>query len=291
MKTVLFFALAFATFPLHAGDFKRFYAADPGEEITALKAIPGDGVVITSDKKDGSGKVVRVLLPERQLSLRLPEGAVAIAAGGDYGVIFTVGGVLYRKPVGPLGPTERLAAGADGKLTVSELSVKGFTLTGGDGAAITTATSPKWPAALRPCDPAAAKTPLVITPVRIMLSYDEGRDLRVVEQIEGGKVIIAHGRCGSDFIWTIISTSRGALLLPARRTVQIYNPEDGTRLAKETISKETPQTDILVPWRQLSESGAAHLIVLTYPGIEWWGPQAKHLEQWGEVIINADAAK
>ncbi len=286
MKSILFIAFAFSTQLLHAGDFKRFYAPDPGEAITALTAIPGDGVVITSRPKDGSGDVIRVLLPERQLSLRLPEGAVAIAAGGDYGVIFSLGGALYRKPVGPLGPTQRLAAGAGGKLTVSELSVKGFTLTGGDGAAITTAPSPNWPAALRPCDPASAKTPLVITPVRIMLSYDEGRDLRVVEQIEGGKVIIAHGRCGAEFIWTIISTSRGALLLPARRSVQLYNPEDGARLAKETISKEAPQTDILVPWRQLSESGAAHLIVLTYPGIEWWGPKAKHLEQWGEVIVN-----
>jgi hypothetical protein len=290
MKSILFIALVFSTQLLHAGDFKRFYAPDPGEEISALTAIPGDGVVITSKKNDGSGQVVRVLLPERQLALRLPEGAVAVAASGDYGVIFRQGGALYRKPVGPLAPTVRLAADPEGKVAVSELSAKGLTLTLGEEPAISTAPVPKWPAATHPCDPAAAKTPLLITPVRIMLSRDNGHDLLVVEDIEGGKVIIDHGQCGAEFIWTFISTSRGALLLPARRTVQLYGPEDGARLAKTTISKEVPQKDILVLWRSLSEPGGAHLIVLTGPGLEWWGPQAKHLEQWGEVIVKTESA-
>ena len=288
MKTALVTAfVSLILLPLHAGDFKRFYPADSGEEITALRALPGDGVLLTSKLKQGPGTIDRVLLPERQLSIRLPDGAMAVAASSDYGVIFTAGGRLYRKPVGPLGPVQPLEGGST-PLKVTEVSAKGFTLQPEGAAPVATAPAPKWPAALHPCDPAAAKTPLLISPDRIMLSRDNGRDLLVVEQIEGGKVIIDHGQCGGEFIWTLISTSRGALLLPARRTVQIYNPADGARLAKTTVSRDMPHENILVPWRPLGEKGAAHLIVLAGPGLEWWGPLAKHLEQWGEVIVSPD---
>ena len=83
------------TFALRAGDFKRFYPANPGERIVSLTALPGGGLWLKSQVEKGGGEVNRVLVPSMHRVYRIPDGLTPLAAAAESGILLQQGEKLY----------------------------------------------------------------------------------------------------------------------------------------------------------------------------------------------------
>lgn len=235
---------------LAAGDFKRLYRVRPGEKLTALRELPGEGLVVESRGADGAA-ITRVLMPAQALAYRLPAGAVPVVATREAGIFFRLGGMVYRK----LGATVE-----------------------------TVATAPDLPAA---CPVGPRCTGKCFTEEKdgsVALRGAGSSEVIRLESPGPATALLGHDALDGRFGWVFAQEKGEILLAPSRRKLRVYSAQSGKRLAELKLDSDAPAEAQPAWWLPDCERAAVAAIV--HSGrIDWWSESAKNLDEIGEIVV------
>lgn len=304
--SVLLFCFAL-TAVLRAGDFKRFYAANAGERIVSITALPGGGLWLKSQVEKGGGEVSRVLVPSMHRDYIIPVGLTPLAAAAESGILMQQGEKLYFRSLVKPGILlsydftkaypEKFAFQLSASPSLLGLSYQNNeswckVVISGTGLS-----------SERKCEPNPSRSSNTtiggINIVNLGFAVEKGafvfhpqdkpHEIFSLEPVASGKTLIEWGQT-AEMGWAVTSESRNFPMAPARRLIKIFSAADGVQLAKTQIAQEAPVKGLAVAFKLTPDSLDA-LAVITGAGLGWWAPKAEHIDDWGEVTLDLAAAK
>lgn len=251
MRRASLFLTLLLPLSLAAGDFKRLYRTRAGETLTALRELPGEGLVVETRGADGAA-ITRVLMPAQALAYRLPAGAEPVAATRADGLFFRLNGTLYRK----LGvPVEPVAAAPVAPVECSvgpRCAGRCFTDEKGGSVALRSAGS---------------------------------NEVVQLENAGPAITLLGHDALDGRFGWVLAQEKGEILLAPSRRKLRIYSAQTGKRLAELKLDADAPAQAKPVWWLPDCERAAIAMIV--HPGrVDWWSETATHLDEIAEAAVS-----
>ncbi len=308
MRKLSVLLICFAlTAVLRAGDFKRFYAANTGERIVSITALPGGGLWLKSQVEKGGGEVSRVLIPSMHRDYRIPDGLTPLAAAAESGILMQQGEKLYFRSLVKPGILlsydftkaypEKFASQLSSSPSLLGLSYQN------NESWCKVVISDTGLSSERKCDPNPSRSTSTTIGGTNITSHgfafekgafvfhpkDKPHEISSLEPVDSGKTLIEWGQT-AQISWAVTSESRNFPMAPPRRLIKIFSAADGVQLAKTQIVQEAPAKGLAVAFKLTPDSPDA-LAVITGAGLGWWAPKAEHIDDWGEVTLDLAAAK
>ena len=305
-KISLFLTCLLVSFSLRAGDFKRFYAANGGERIVSLTALPGGGLWLKSQVEKGGAEINRVLIPTLHKVYKIPAGLTPLAAAAESGILMQQGETLYFRSLVKSGIflvygiqkkfNSLTITPQDNQLLLNYLDNTGTALRAPLSAAGIDLKSECGFSGLEVTCPIygvnitrSSRFSLSKNGDFVFRSSSKDNDVMYLEPVASDKTLIEWGQT-AEIGWAVTSVSRNVPLAPPRRLIKIFSAADGLQLAKIQIAQEAPAKGLAVAFK-LTHDGPDALAVITGAGMNWWAPKAEHIDDWGEVTLDLAAAK